>query len=63
MSNRRNNIVTLCLLGGCIFGFGLWVRFKPDDALSQSERRQLTQRPALTLSSVMDGSYMSNSAQ
>ena len=60
MSNRRNNIVTLCLLGGCILGFGLWARFKPDDALSQSERRQLTQRPALTLSSVMDGSYMSN---
>lgn len=60
MSNKGKNIATLCLLGGCIFGFGLWARFKPDDAMSQSERRQLTQRPALTLSSVMDGSYMSN---
>lgn len=58
MTNKGKNVLTLCLLGGCLFGFGLWSSVKPDDAFSQSERRQLTQRPALTLSAVLDGSYM-----
>ncbi len=58
MWEKRKNFITVVLLALCLGGFALWAAVKPADELSLSERRQLTQRPALSLSAVMDGSFM-----
>lgn len=55
----KKNGATLLLLGAFLFGFGLWSALRPADAFSESERRQLTPRPQLSVQSVLSGKYMS----
>ena len=42
-----------------LFGFAIWSILKPADAQSQSERRNLAQFPAFSLSSFADGKWTS----
>lgn len=59
MKQKISSLLTLCLLGGFLVFFGLWEALRTPDALSQSERRQLTQFPTPTVKTVLDGSFMS----
>ena len=53
MKEKINSFVFLFI----IFGFGLFFIFKPDDEISISERRYLTQKPTFSLESVLSGNY------
>ena len=57
MSKRYARFLTavFCLFLG---GLMVWQMLLPDRERSDVENRTLQQRPALTLSSVLDGSYM-----
>lgn len=48
-------ILVFCILIG---GASLWLFIKPDNELSQWERRKLQQFPEITLERVMDGKFM-----
>lgn len=59
MKQHRNLLCTM--LVGLVFAaltLGAWLR--PAADFSDSERRKLTQRPALTLAALRDGSYMTD---
>lgn len=58
MNEKRKNLVTLCLLGAFLFGFGVWSLVRPADEFSLSERRPLEQLPALSAQDVLSGAYM-----
>ena len=52
---KKQSILTVSLLGAFLFGFAIWSVLKPADAQSQSERRNLAQMPAFSLSAFADG--------
>ncbi len=55
---KIKNILTLVLSGLFLAGFLLAAILTPDKTDSLAERRKLTQRPALRVSAVADGTYM-----
>ena len=55
---KTKNILTLALSGLFLAGFLLASLLLPDKTDSLSERRKLAQRPALRLSALADGTYM-----
>lgn len=57
---KRKNLAVLLLTGGMVLLFAVWSVLRPSDAVSRSERRALAQLPELTLSSVLDGSFMTD---
>ena len=59
MMRKKQSMLTVLLLGVFLFGFAVWSMLKPADAQSQSERRNLAQLPAFSLSSFADGKWTS----
>ena len=57
---KRKNFAVVCLTASFLLGFLVWSLLKPDDAVSQSERRKLAQKPKLTAASVLNGTFMTN---
>ena len=55
---KRKNFAVVCLTAAFLLGFLLWSLLKPDDAVSQSERRKLAQKPELTAAAVLSGDFM-----
>lgn len=55
---KRKNLAVLCMPMAFLLVFLAWSLLKPDTDVSKSERRKLTQRPALTAASVWNGSFM-----
>lgn len=55
---KRKNLAVLCLTSAFLLTFLLWSILKPDDVVSESERRALAQKPALSAASVWSGAYM-----
>lgn len=55
---KRKNIALLFLCAAFLCGFLLWSLLKPDTLLSQTERRQLAQRPELRAEALLNGSFM-----
>jgi len=45
---KRKNYAVVCLTAAFLLGFLVWSLLKPDDTVSQSERRKLAQKPELT---------------
>ena len=45
---KRKNLAIVCLTAAFLLGFLVWSLLKPDDTVSQSERRKLAQKPELT---------------
>ena len=56
---KTKNIVTVVLLAAFVLGLGVWAIAKPADSLSVSERRPLSQAPALSTESLLSGRFMS----
>ena len=59
MMRKKQSMLTVLLLGVFLFGFAVWGILKPADAQSQSERRNLAQFPAFSLSSFADDKWTS----
>ena len=57
---KRKNLAVVCLTAAFLLGFLVWSLLKPDDAVSQSERRKLAQKPELTAASVLNGTCMTD---
>ena len=57
MMRKKQSMLTVLLLGVFLFGFAVWSMLKPADAQSQSERRNLAQFPAFSLSSFASGKW------
>ena len=57
---KLKDLATVALLAAFLFGFGAWAAVRPADALSLSERRSLAQRPAVSVSAVLSGKFMSD---
>ena len=55
---KRKNLAVVLLTSAFLLGFLVWSLLKPDDAVSQSERRKLTQKPDLTAAAVLSGDFM-----
>lgn len=55
---KRKSLAVICLCAAFLIIFSVWGLLKPDEQLSKTERRALAQWPELTLSSVLDGSFM-----
>ena len=55
---KRKNFAVVCLTAAFLLGFLVWSLLKPDDLVSQSERRKLAQKPELTAASVLSGAFM-----
>lgn len=60
MQKKLKNLTTLVLLGAVILGFCAWSVLKPDETLSVSERRNLTQFPELSTNTLLSGRFMTN---
>lgn len=60
MQKKIKNMITLLLLGTVILGLCAWSVLKPDEMLSVSERRNLTQFPDLNVNTLLGGSFMTN---
>lgn len=58
MNTKIRNILSVVLLLGFVLIFAVWGVMKPDDLISDRERRPLAGRPELTLSGLKNGSYM-----
>ena len=58
MSDRWRDRVAVGLLAVVLAAFFLWAAFKPADAVSESERRQLAQFPHASLESFASGRFM-----
>ena len=58
MNTKIRNILTVALLLGFVLVFAVWGVLKPDDLISDRERRPLAGKPELTLSTLKNGSYM-----
>lgn len=56
---KTKNLITVLLLGVFLFGLSIWAIVKPADLLSSSERRPLTQFPAVSVDSLLSGKFMS----
>ena len=57
---RKTSLFTVILLAGFLFGFAVFAWIKPSDEQSQSERRNLAQLPAFSLSGFADGKWTEN---
>lgn len=57
---KRKNLAVVCLTAAFLLGFLVWSLLKPDDTVSQSERRKLAQKPELTAASVLNGTFMTD---
>ncbi len=57
---KLKHLLTLILTGGFLLSFGLWWFLKPSAAYSDSERRPLNQKPALTWQTVSSGKFMAD---
>ena len=57
---RKTSLFTVILLAGFLFGFAVFAWCKPADEQSQSERRNLTQFPAFSLSDFAGGKWTEN---
>lgn len=55
MDNRKTQIILIGLMSLLLFGMAFYSWVKPADAFSYSERRNLSQRPALSLESLLAG--------
>jgi len=55
---KNKNIITVMVFAFLICGLSLACWFKPHTVYSESERRILAEKPALTLSTVTSGDYM-----
>ena len=60
MNKRIKDILTLCMPALFVLVFALWGIFKPDDAVSVSERRPLKQLPALSAQEALSGRFQEN---
>lgn len=56
----KKNQLTAILISLILLGFGVWLVLRTPDAVSEAERRNLTQLPKLTWSALADGSYMTD---
>ncbi len=57
MTVKLKNLLILALAAGLLFGFLLWGILRPDAAVSTAERRPLTQRPQLTVQTMLNGQF------
>lgn len=57
-TNRKMNIITVTILAIVLFGFFLLNVMTPNPEVLDSERRQPSKLPELTLSSILSGSFM-----
>ncbi|MFR7745291.1 MAG: hypothetical protein ACLU3I_20185 [Acutalibacteraceae bacterium] len=57
---KQKNLAVVCLTAAFLLGFLVWSLLKPDDTVSQSERRKLAQKPELTAASVLNGTFMTD---
>ncbi|MBD5089010.1 MAG: hypothetical protein HDT30_09430, partial [Clostridiales bacterium] len=60
MLKKGKNIAIVLSIIVFVFGFSLWGICKPDNAISESERRVLAQFPTLNRSSVLSGKFMTD---
>ncbi|MDE7426094.1 MAG: hypothetical protein K2N51_20750 [Lachnospiraceae bacterium] len=60
MLKKGKNIAIVLSIIVFLFGFSLWGICKPDNAISESERRVLAQFPTLNRSSVLSGKFMTD---
>ncbi len=58
MSEKAKNKTVVIAAAVFFLGFFVWCLLKPADAVSDSERRPLADRPSLSISSVMSGKFM-----
>ncbi len=55
---RTEQILSTVLMAVLIFGFSLWALLKPIDEYSESERRKLKDFPELSVTTLLNGSFM-----
>lgn len=60
MKHNWKNYAVIGVFALFLFGFLIWNLCKPQEKVSNSERRPLAQAPELTLDGVLDGSFMSD---
>ena len=60
MKEKIKEFLILILTASFVLGFAVWRICKPDDTESLSERRKLTQAPALTMQNVLSGRFMTD---
>lgn len=58
--NKLKNILTIILCGGLIFTLSISCFVKEDTLISDSERRELKQKPELNIDSLISGEFMKN---
>ena len=63
MTDKLKNLLTLALAAGLLYGFLFWGVLRPDAALSVTERRPLTQRPQITVQTVLNGQFAEHFAR
>lgn len=63
MTAKLKNLLTLALAAGLLYGFLIWGVLRPDAALSVTERRPLTQRPQITVQTVLNGQFAEHFAR
>ena len=57
MTVKLKNLLILALAAGLLYGVLLWGILRPDAAVSAAERRPLTQRPQLTVQTMLNGQF------
>jgi len=60
MSEKRKNIITVCVIAMFIFGFPLWGLLQEDKTISVSERRPLASFPDISLKNIESGKFMTD---
>ena len=60
MKEKIKEFLLLILTASFVLGFAVWRICKPDDSESLSERRKLTQAPALTTQNILSGRFMTD---
>ena len=60
MIKNKANIAGVCAVGAVWLTLSLWSAFKPADAMSISERRQLAAFPEVTAESLLSGKFMTD---
>lgn len=60
MSVQRKNQVVVCVLILFFLTFSLWAQIRRGDDFSESERRNLRQRPAVSFEEILSGEFMEN---
>ena len=56
--SKVKNILAVVLTASFVFGFSLWGLLAPDKDISESERRNLSKFPELSIDSVLSGEFM-----